>query len=296
MNGEAIFSAWNAVLEARAHDWAGGGELESAVAGTPVTIHAGGDWHAPRPLPTGASELLDCLLPLAAHAGGLVIAQLGQSLDGRIATESGASHYINGEAALAHLHRLRALVDVVIVGAGTASADRPRLTVRLVPGRSPARAVLDPKGRVPLEGPLFTAPAEDGTPPTLHLVGPGVASRPPTDVSRQVVIAERDGEFEPSRVVAALAGEGYRRILVEGGGVTVSRFLSAGALDRLHVLVAPMILGSGRPGFTLPPVGSPDQGMRAPTRRFDCGEDTLFDIALHAGQQAARGGRANRST
>jgi diaminohydroxyphosphoribosylaminopyrimidine deaminase / 5-amino-6-(5-phosphoribosylamino)uracil reductase len=296
VNGEAIFSAWNAILAARGHDWASIAALETTVSGTPVTIHAGGAWQARRALQTDVSELLDCLLPLAAHVGPMVIAQLGQSLDGRIATESGASHYINGEAALAHLHRLRALVDVVVVGAGTAAADRPQLTVRRVQGRSPARAVLDPRGRVPLEGPLFASTGDHGTPPTLHLVGPGVASRPPTNGSRQVVIAEHDGEFEPSRVVAALAGEGYRRVLVEGGGVTVSRFLAAGALDRLHVLVAPLILGSGRPAFTLTPVVSPEHGIRAPIRRFSCGEDTLFDVMLQAGQSAAGEGRANRST
>lgn len=82
-----------------------------------------------------------------------VVAQLGQSLDGRIATITGESRWINGDAALDHLHRLRAAVDAVVVGIGTVIADDPRLDVRRVPTRSgrgqPARIVIDPSGRLP---------------------------------------------------------------------------------------------------------------------------------------------------
>src|ERR1700733_15114197 len=78
----------------------------------------------------------------------VVVGQIGQSIDGRIATVTGHSKYINGPAGLAHLHRLRALVDAVLVGIGTAVADNPQLTVRRVAGPSPARIVLDPRGRL----------------------------------------------------------------------------------------------------------------------------------------------------
>ena len=71
----------------------------------------------------------------------VVVGQIGQSLDGRVATETGHSHYINGPAGLAHLHRLRALVDAVVIGVGTALADDPQLTVRRVAGPQPARVV-----------------------------------------------------------------------------------------------------------------------------------------------------------
>ena len=79
----------------------------------------------------------------------VVVGQCGQSIDARIATPSGHSHYINGEAGLAHLHRLRALVDAVVIGVGTAIADDPQLTVRRVNGPSPARVIIDPNGRLP---------------------------------------------------------------------------------------------------------------------------------------------------
>jgi RibD C-terminal domain len=89
----------------------------------------------------------------------VVVAQIGQSLDGRIATASGHSKYINGAAGLVHLHRLRSLVDVVIVGIGTALVDNPQLTVRLVEGPNPARIVIDPKARLPATAKVLT---EDG--------------------------------------------------------------------------------------------------------------------------------------
>ena len=81
----------------------------------------------------------------------MVVGQIGQSLDGRIATETGHSKYINGPAGLAHLHRLRSLVDGVVIGVGTAIADDPQLTVRRVSGPQPARIIIDPKGRLGAE-------------------------------------------------------------------------------------------------------------------------------------------------
>ena len=69
-------------------------------------------------------------------------------------------------------------------------------------------------------------------------------------------------------------------ILVEGGGVTVSRFLEAGLLDRLHLTVAPILMGSGRRGITLPPIETLDQALRPPCRHFSLGDDLLFDMDL----------------
>jgi diaminohydroxyphosphoribosylaminopyrimidine deaminase / 5-amino-6-(5-phosphoribosylamino)uracil reductase len=77
-----------------------------------------------------------------------VVAQLGQSLDGRIATPTGESRWINRHAALTHVHQVRATVDAVMVGIGTVAADDPILNVRHVEGRNPARVVIDPSGRM----------------------------------------------------------------------------------------------------------------------------------------------------
>src|SRR5215813_10062990 len=78
----------------------------------------------------------------------VLVGQCGQSIDARIATSSGQSHYINGEPGLIHLHRLRALVDAIVIGVGTAITDDPQLTVRRVEGPNPARVIVDPNGRL----------------------------------------------------------------------------------------------------------------------------------------------------
>jgi riboflavin biosynthesis pyrimidine reductase len=88
------------------------------------------------------------------------------------------------------------------------------------------------------------------------------------------------GGLSVPAVVSALASRGLKRIFVEGGGITVSRFLAAGALDRLHVTVAPLLLGSGIPSFTLPGVPKPEDGLRLSWEVYRLGADLLFDIPL----------------
>jgi diaminohydroxyphosphoribosylaminopyrimidine deaminase/5-amino-6-(5-phosphoribosylamino)uracil reductase len=202
-----------------------------------------------------------------------VIGQLGQSLDGRIATPTGHSHYINGPEAILHLHRLRALADAVIVGAGTIIADDPRLTVRLVSGPNPARVAIDPTGRLPATAKLF---ADDGA----RRFVVQSADRPLPAGVTGITLAGRDGRIDPHDIVAALAKHGLRRLLIEGGGHTVSAFLSAGALDRLHLCVAPLVIGSGPVGIALPPIDRLEAALRPAIAIHRLGQDVLFDCAF----------------
>ena len=123
-----------------------------------LTGAARGFWQLYAPIAEGSAET------------SFVLGQLGQSLDGRIATATGHSHYINGPEAIDHLHRLRALVDAVVVGIGTVLADDPQLTVRRVAGPHPARVVIDPNARLPQNARLL---AEDGVPVFLVQSGSG---------------------------------------------------------------------------------------------------------------------------
>ena len=241
-----------------------------------------GGWQASVPPTAAAQDLLDLYLPLA-RGPDFVIGQLGQSLDGRIATVSGRSHYITGPEDIRRLHRLRALVDAVIVGAETVAHDDPRLTVREVDGENPVRVVLDPDGRLGQDRRVFsdgaartlvvrraTAPTDGYRTPEAPEEAPEIVTLPSADPAG----------FEPEAVLEALRSRGFRRVLVEGGGVTVSRFLEAGLLDRLHLTVAPILMGSGRPGITLPPIETLDQALRPPCRHFSLGDDLLFDMDL----------------
>lgn len=205
----------------------------------------------------------------------LVLGQLGQSLDGRIATESGHSHYINGQAALMHLHCLRALVDAVVVGVGTALADDPQLTVRMVSGPNPARIVIDSRGRL---SPTARCWHDDGT--RRILVHGGEASAPSGVES--LIVEPEAGRLQPMAIVAGLAKLGFRRLLIEGGATTVSAFLETGCLDRLHILTGPLIIGSGMPGLSLPPIATLDQAVKPKVEITPLpGGDCLFDCALH---------------
>jgi diaminohydroxyphosphoribosylaminopyrimidine deaminase / 5-amino-6-(5-phosphoribosylamino)uracil reductase len=202
-----------------------------------------------------------------------VIGQLGQSLDGRTATPTGRSHYINGEQAIVHLHRLRALVDAVIVGAGTVMADDPRLTVRLVEGPDPARVAIDPTGRLPATAKLFV---DDGA----RRFVVQARDRPLPQGVAGIMLPGRDGHIDPHEIVAALAKHGLRRLLIEGGGRTVSGFLASGALDRLHLCLAPLVIGSGPIGIALPPIDGLEGALRPAISIHRLGEDVLFDCAF----------------
>ncbi|WP_239495312.1 RibD family protein [Salinicola halophilus] len=254
------------------------GELVDAD-GVRLDVDAEGGWHCSITLAAGAAELLTIWLPWCVAdiaAGPQVIAQLGQSLDGRIATVSGASHYVTGPASLIHLHRLRALVDAVVVGAGTVAADDPQLTVRHVVGANPLRVVLDPRGRVPADRRVFRDPVA----PTWHLLGGSVDVPDHADHVRVERLDSTAEGVDPAAVIARLHAAGCRRILIEGGGLTVSRFLQAGRLDRLHSVVAPMLIGSGRPAVTLAEIETLDRALRPRCRRFFLGDDVLFDLDL----------------
>ena len=219
----------------------------------------------------------------------VIVGQMGQSLDGRLATETGHSKYINGPEGLVHLHRLRALVDVIVVGVGTAIADDPQLTVRRVSGPQPARVVIDPNGRLGAGARMF---ADDGV-RRLLITAQGARVAPPSGVEI-VALPAVDGQIAPSAIAGALACRGMRRILVEGGANTVSRFLVAGCLDRLHVMVAPIILGGGGPGLILPPLERADQARRMPMHVHKIEDDVLFDCDLSA--QRVVLGAAKKST
>jgi len=222
--------------------------------------------------------------PLRGADGTVVVGQLGQSLDGRVATVTGHSHYINGNDGLDHLHRLRSLVDAVVVGVGTALADDPQLTVRRVAGPSPARVVLDPRRRLPAGAKLF---ADDGI-QRLVVAAPGGVAPAGCELVEMPLV---DGAFAPADIVATLAARGYRRILVEGGAKTVSAFMAAGCLNRLHVVVAPVILGSGMAGLDLPSIDTLDQAWRMPVHTHFLGREVLFDCDL-----SAQRGTATKST
>jgi riboflavin-specific deaminase-like protein len=248
-----------------------------------LELRRDGVW-VPTQRPDGeAGALLDLYLPLC-RGGPVTVGHLGQSIDGYIATRTGDSSYVNGPENILHLHRMRALCDAVIVGAGTIAADDPRLTTREVAGPNPVRVILDPRLRLPPNNRVFT----DGEAETFVICSADIAAERPRgssfsrDIRRTEIIAVPavGADLDLGALLETLHARGLRRIFVEGGGTTVSRFLEAGLLDRLQIAIAPLIVGSGRPGLQLPPSERIAECFRPMHRIFAMGGDVLFDCDL----------------
>ncbi len=225
--------------------------------------------------------LFQALLERPANGAPWVIGQLGQSLDGCIATHGGDSNYVNGEQVLLHLHRLRALSDAVIVGAGSAASDNPQLTTRRVTGANPVRVVLDPGLRLAPTLRIFT----DRQAPTLLACDATRQDEAARRVGADQVLgvpglSDGSGAMDLRALLSALEQRNLRVLFVEGGGVTVSRFIAQGCMDRLHLSVAPVVIGGGRPGLMLPPSAAMRDCLRPASRVFRMGADVMWDLDL----------------
>lgn len=273
----------------------------SATAVSALRWNADQGWQLATPCSDRSAALFALYKPLldartARSVTPWVVAQLGQSLDGFVATATGDSYYVNGPHGLLHLHRLRALCDAVLVGAGTVAIDNPQLTTRRVPGPQPVRVVMDPSARLDGRSRVFC----DGQAPSLWVcdahhadqarnrLGATTGPHPAEVLAVDDLIDEGDPcqGYRPERAIAALARRGLRVLFVEGGGTTVSRFFTAGALDRLHLVVAPVLIGNGRRGLRAPAHDVMADCPRPPMRTLALGEDMLWDLDLSAPRPA----------
>lgn len=191
--------------------------------------------------------------------------KLALSLDGRIATRSGASKWVTGPDARAKVHLLRSRSDAVAVGIGTAAADDPRLTVRDAPGESPLRVVFDTNLRLAPESRLAQTAREV---PTLVLCGPEASPAAEEQLSALGVEVIRlplstEGRLEVVTALRVLGQRGIVTLLVEGGAELAGSFLAGRLADELHCFIAPLLLGPrGRPGAV--DWAGPDTPQQAP--------------------------------
>lgn len=182
------------------------------------------------------------------------------TLDGCVATASGHSKWITGEAARTDSHRLRARSDAVLVGSGTALADDPRLNVRHVPGEDPLRVVLDTHARLPTSAAMLGEGA-------IVLHGPAAPSSRLDALSATGADCVElplgvDGRLDLDAAMTALRDRGVVNLMVEGGGQVHGALLRAKLADALHLYIAPTIIGRGRPAFDLRSFETIQDGVR----------------------------------
>jgi diaminohydroxyphosphoribosylaminopyrimidine deaminase / 5-amino-6-(5-phosphoribosylamino)uracil reductase len=247
-----------------------------------IVWRPGAGWEPLLPSDDPRHAMIDLYLPICSATASkpITVGHLGQSLDGFIATHAGESQFVTGQENILHLHRMRALSDAVVVGAGTVAADDPQLTTRHVTGPSPMRVIFDPSRRLSADFRVFT----DDLAPTLYVCGRALVGHGETHAGLATIVPlEGTDGVMLVELMRILRGRGCRRIFVEGGGVTVSAFLEANLLDRLQMTIAPLIIGDGRPAIRLTPPEALSDCHRPRYRVFRMGGDVLFDCELGSG-------------
>ena len=190
-----------------------------------------------------ASRQAEVFLAYVTQGRPFVQLKLASSLDGRIATRTGDAKWISGPASRVEAHRLRRRLSAILVGVGTVVADDPRLDVRHVIGKNPVPVVLDPSGRIPLDARVLSSSAK----PIV------VTAAMPADVeeflrSRGVRVwrlsVDDSGRLDLTELLDRLGAEGgIDSVLVEGGGETAASFLDANVVDKVSILLAPILIG-----------------------------------------------------
>ena len=269
------------------------GQLQSFVASRAsaadviVRYDESGQWARVGEFPDAVAELLDLYLPVCAASTvqPVTVGHLGQSLDGFAATSSGDSRFVNDGLNIVHLHRMRALCDAVVVGGATVRNDDPRLTVRRASGDNPLRVVIDPRGELDGTQQVFIDQAADTLWVTLDSVSfdtdkQNPISRPGSRTQQLRLAADGNGNPDLQALLDALHVRSCHAVFVEGGGITVTRFMNAGLLDRIQVAIAPLFIGQGRAGIRVAAQAKLQDCLRPAHRLYRMGTDVLFDCEL----------------
>ena len=166
-----------------------------------------------------------------------IFGHLAQTLDGFIATMTGESKYISSYNNLEHLHMLRAISDVVLVGSNTVKLDNPKLTTRLVSGPNPMRVVIDSKNVISNSCHLLSNKDIKG----FKIISDNFKLR--SDYTLK--LPTKDGKFKISNIISLLENMNKNIIFIEGGGKIISNFYKNKKLDRLHLCISPILIGEG---------------------------------------------------
>jgi diaminohydroxyphosphoribosylaminopyrimidine deaminase/5-amino-6-(5-phosphoribosylamino)uracil reductase len=255
----------------------GGGVEEIQAAGIPVEVGL---------LADDARRLNSPYLKLVQRGRPWIIGKWAMTLDGKIATRTGASRWISGEQSRAVVHALRGRVDAILVGSQTARLDDPQLTPRPAGARTPLRIVLDSRARLASESQLVRTAREV---PVLVAVGPEASDHDQRRLTASgCEVWQSRADAPQDRLASFLDELGRRRltnVLVEGGGRVLGSLADLGEIDEVHVFLAPLVFGgSDAPG----PIAGLGAGEIAQALRLESPQFTPLGADLHVHGRVAR--------
>ena len=203
-------------------------------------------------------SILNILLPILRKNKKLVIAQIGQSIDGRIALNNGNSHYINNPKSIIYLHCLRSISDAIIVGSNTIKKDDPLLTTRKVKGTNPKRIIIDGSLSLNNKYKIFN----DGNENIIF-----TKSNKNIRLNNSTIIRLKEKNFTKN-FITQIKKLKYKNILVEGGSKTISELINNKYIDILQFMIAPILIGSGINSLNLKEISNLNKAIR-PKHNFN---------------------------
>ena len=203
-------------------------------------------------------SILNILLPILRKNKKLVIAQIGQSIDGRIALNNGNSHYINNPKSIIYLHCLRSISDAIIVGSNTIKKDDPLLTTRKIKGTNPKRIIIDGSLSLNNKYKIFN----DGNENIIF-----TKSNKNIRLNNSTIIRLKEKNFTKN-LIMQIKKLKYKNILVEGGSKTISELINNKCIDILQFMIAPILIGSGINSLNLKEISNLNKAIR-PKHNFN---------------------------
>jgi len=203
-------------------------------------------------------SILNILVPILRKNKKLVIAQIGQSIDGRIALNNGNSHYINNPKSIIYLHCLRSISDAIIVGSNTIKKDDPLLTTRKIKGTNPKRIIIDGSLSLNNKYKIFN----DGNENIIF-----TKSNKNIRLNNSTIIRLKEKNFTKN-LITQIKKLKYKNILVEGGSKTISELINNKYIDILQFMIAPILIGSGINSLNLKEISNLNKAIR-PKHNFN---------------------------
>ena len=210
-------------------------------------------------------SILNILVPILRKNKKLVIAQIGQSIDGRIALNNGNSHYINNPKSIIYLHCLRSISDAIIVGSNTIKKDDPLLTTRKIKGTNPKRIIIDGSLSLNNKYKIFN----DGNENIIF-----TKSNKNIRLNNSTIIRLKEKNFTKN-FITQIKKLKYKNILVEGGSKTISELINNKYIDILQFMIAPILIGSGINSLNLKEISNLNKAIR-PKHNFNGLENEII--------------------